>query len=278
LETGKSAETEKETPDGRLWNLRCFPVFGRRDEVIGVAEFALDVTEARRATRALRERDELIRAVLAASRNPVLVIRAVRDQAGRIVDFEGILANPPAQAMMGPSVGARLSAASHAMQAPELIAIYRSVVESGEPVTMEVPFDGHGPRSWFLVSGVKLGDGAAVTFTDITRRKAAELEAARTGTMGRAAARTAEWKLTPAESRVFALVLRGLSNHEIARAFGCSPRTVETHVGRILRKSGRKRRAALDGQCELESSHAVECSQFTNNGVDIRRFTRATNH
>jgi DNA-binding CsgD family transcriptional regulator len=128
---------------------------------------------------------------------------------------------------------------------PELIAVYGAVVESGEPVTLEVPIDGHGRTSWFLVSGVRLGDGAAVTFTDITAGKLAELDAARASAASRVPARTAEWKLTPAEVRVFELVLRGLSNHEIAHMFGCSPRTVETHVRRILRKSGRSSRAAL---------------------------------
>jgi DNA-binding CsgD family transcriptional regulator len=55
----------------------------------------------------------------------------------------------------------------------------------------------------------------------------------------------AEWRLTPTESRVFELVLRGLSTQEAARALGCSPRTVEVHVGRLLRKSGCATRAAL---------------------------------
>jgi PAS domain-containing protein/DNA-binding CsgD family transcriptional regulator len=241
--TGKSAQAEKETPDGRVWALRCFPVLGRRDETIGVVEFALDVTEARRAARALGERDELIRAVLAASRHPVVVIRAVRDERGQIVDFVGILANPAARAMMGPCVGVRLSAAPHATQPPELIAIYRKVVESGEPVTMEYPVGRHGVTAWFLVSGVKLGDGAAVTFTDITQQKLAELD--QSSATGRAALRAKEWNLTVAETRVLELVLRGLSNHQIAQQLGCSPRTAEAHVGRILRKSGHSSRLTL---------------------------------
>ena len=63
--------------------------------------------------------------------------------------------------------------------------------------------------------------------------------------LGRAAARAAEWRLTPAEYRVLELLLRGLSNHEIGQALGCSPRTVEAHVRRILRKSGHNGRAVL---------------------------------
>jgi DNA-binding CsgD family transcriptional regulator len=63
--------------------------------------------------------------------------------------------------------------------------------------------------------------------------------------LARAAARAAEWKLTPAEQRVLELVLRGLTNHEIGQALGCSPRTAEAHVSRVLRKSGHSSRIAL---------------------------------
>ncbi len=61
----------------------------------------------------------------------------------------------------------------------------------------------------------------------------------------RAAARAAEWKLTPAEHRVLELVLRGLTNHEIGQALGCSPRTAEAHVSRVLHKSGHSSRIML---------------------------------
>jgi DNA-binding CsgD family transcriptional regulator len=62
---------------------------------------------------------------------------------------------------------------------------------------------------------------------------------------GRTRARAHEWGLTTQESRVLELLLQGLSNKEIARALGCSPRTVEIHVSRVLRKSGHESRAAL---------------------------------
>jgi DNA-binding CsgD family transcriptional regulator len=62
---------------------------------------------------------------------------------------------------------------------------------------------------------------------------------------GRTRARAHEWGLTTQESRVLELLLQGLSNKEIARTLGCSPRTVEIHVSRVLRKSGHESRAAL---------------------------------
>ncbi|MCM3658172.1 helix-turn-helix transcriptional regulator [Agromyces mediolanus] len=58
--------------------------------------------------------------------------------------------------------------------------------------------------------------------------------------------------LTPRERTVAELVADGHSNRDIAAQLHLSPRTVETHVSRILRKTGVRSRAGiarrLDGQ------------------------------
>jgi DNA-binding NarL/FixJ family response regulator len=51
--------------------------------------------------------------------------------------------------------------------------------------------------------------------------------------------------LTPRERTVAELVAEGHSNRDIAAALHLSPRTVETHVSRILRKTGLRSRAGL---------------------------------
>jgi DNA-binding NarL/FixJ family response regulator len=50
------------------------------------------------------------------------------------------------------------------------------------------------------------------------------------------AARGAE--LTPREHEILSLIAEGLTNREIAQRFTLSPRTVETHVERVLAKLG----------------------------------------
>ena len=42
--------------------------------------------------------------------------------------------------------------------------------------------------------------------------------------------------LTPTEAKVVRLVCRGLSNPDIARELGISPRTVQSHLASIFRK------------------------------------------
>lgn len=52
-------------------------------------------------------------------------------------------------------------------------------------------------------------------------------------------------KLTPQEDKVMELMVKGLSNAEIASMLSVSINTVKTHVSRVLRKKGVKNRIQL---------------------------------
>jgi DNA-binding CsgD family transcriptional regulator len=90
-----------------------------------------------------------------------------------------------------------------------------------------------------------------------TRRRIAELEAANAALVQltrrldeesaaqRLVRATAAWRLTPRQAEVVALVIRGLSNKEIAAALDCALHTVELHVTEALRRSGASSRTAL---------------------------------
>jgi DNA-binding NarL/FixJ family response regulator len=53
------------------------------------------------------------------------------------------------------------------------------------------------------------------------------------------------WRLTPRQREVLEELAQGLSNKEIALELGCSPNTIEVHVGDLLRKSGLGGRRSL---------------------------------
>jgi PAS domain S-box-containing protein len=62
-------QAEQETPDGRRWFLRGYPVCDERGRVVGLVEFRQDITERKRAEEALRESEEKFR--LTFDRSPV---------------------------------------------------------------------------------------------------------------------------------------------------------------------------------------------------------------
>ncbi|HVV50536.1 MAG TPA: LuxR C-terminal-related transcriptional regulator [Polyangia bacterium] len=55
----------------------------------------------------------------------------------------------------------------------------------------------------------------------------------------------AEWRLTPRQLEVVALVARGYANKEIAASLDCALHTIELHVTEVLRRAGLSSRAAL---------------------------------
>jgi DNA-binding CsgD family transcriptional regulator len=57
--------------------------------------------------------------------------------------------------------------------------------------------------------------------------------------------------VTAREAEVLALVARGMTNAQVARQLFLSPRTVDTHVARLLAKTGAPGRAELRGWVEL---------------------------
>jgi len=67
-----------------------------------------------------------------------------------------------------------------------------------------------------------------------------------TGTGERARSRDATREpLTSQETRVALLVAEGLTNREVAAALFLSPKTVEHHLGAVLRKRGLRSRTEL---------------------------------
>ena len=104
------------------------------------------------------------------------ILEAVRDDAGTIVDFRWTYVNPAAVTILKHSreelVGHQLlSVLPGNKQNSELFERYVKVVETGQPHKLELRYDGEGIQGWFRNMAVKLDDGVAVFFADITARK-----------------------------------------------------------------------------------------------------------
>jgi len=72
-ETGRPQEAEMTGPDGRVWFVRGYPVLDENDDIAGAVELTLEITQRKRAERALRESEERHRTVLEACPDTVVV-------------------------------------------------------------------------------------------------------------------------------------------------------------------------------------------------------------
>jgi len=125
----------------------------------------------------LQQSQSLLASVLHTSQDGVMVFEAIRDSRGKIVDFKWILANPAAEKMTGRTphelLGKQLLVELPGNREAGLFDRYVTVVETGIPQEREFYYDYDGIKAWFVHVAVKLGDGFAVTFRDITDRKQA---------------------------------------------------------------------------------------------------------
>ena len=137
-----------------------------------------DITERVRAEEKRRETQAVLEGVLGTSPLSIMVFSAVRGSAGRIVDFEWVMANPAAVRSVGRTpedlVGRRLLDLTPGNRDTGLFDAYVNVVESGAPWRTEQYYEHDGIVAWFDIAAVKLGDGFVVTYDDVTGRKESE--------------------------------------------------------------------------------------------------------
>ena len=108
------------------------------------------------------------------------IMRSIRNEKNEIIDFVWTYANsvagktlkiPPKEL-----VGQRLlKLLPGNKESEELFSRYVRIVETGVGDEVELKYQSDGIDGWFRNMAVKLGDGIAISFSDITKRKQAEL-------------------------------------------------------------------------------------------------------
>ena len=163
---------------------RSLSIVSFRDEcdLAGSFVFVHDVTTHVFAEQAASELQALLVSVLDGSLHGVLYFQALRDSDAAITDFEIQLVNPTAERIVGRTaaeiVGRRLSVIFPGVLRCGLFDRYVGVVESGKSYEDEFFYNEDGLQRWFRLTAVRVGDGLAATFDDITGRKQSD-EAAR---------------------------------------------------------------------------------------------------
>jgi PAS domain S-box-containing protein len=121
---------------------------------------------------------ERLRAALDSMLDPHVLLTAVRDDHGHIVDFVYADANQAACAYDDMTydelVGARLLDLMPGHASSGLLAQYANVVETGEPLMLDdVEYEQellHGRPRYYDIRAVRVGDGLSYTWRDVTER------------------------------------------------------------------------------------------------------------
>lgn len=155
------------------------PIINEGGQIAGAVMVFRDMSERRQTEAALRKSEEQFRVAQELSLDAFTILDAIRDPQGQIVDFRWRYVNPMATHMLKRSrtalEGQRLLQVLPGNQnSSVLFAAYVKVVETGQAHDLEVHYQDDGIEGWFRNVCVKLDDGVAVYFSDITARKQAE--------------------------------------------------------------------------------------------------------
>ena len=107
------------------------------------------------------------------------LFEAVRNDAGKIIDFRFLYVNANAERLAGlprsDLLGQTLSSVTPIRPTSSMFAKFCKVVDSSEPLNEEFPVKYDSVKAtWLRSQVVKLGDGLAVTFSDISEAKATQ--------------------------------------------------------------------------------------------------------
>jgi PAS domain S-box-containing protein len=117
-----------------------------------------------------------LKTVINNSLSALAVLKVVRNTKDRLIDFEWAMLNQAAEKLLGASfdqlAGRRLfKYLAWSEENRQVFRRFEQVIQGGQPAEFEYELNYRLPVRWFRLSVVKLGEGIAVTFTDITKAK-----------------------------------------------------------------------------------------------------------
>ena len=153
------------------------PLFDDAGRVIGRAGSWTDISDVVAARDEAQAQRQQVRATLDAQIDPFILLAAVRDDSGRIIDLEYREANQAAleynQATYQDLIGARLLQRYPGQLEEGPLRDYFHTIETGEPTILDdyaYRNEVVGQRRHYDIRAVKCGDGIALTWRDVTDR------------------------------------------------------------------------------------------------------------
>ncbi|RDC63195.1 CheR family methyltransferase [Adhaeribacter pallidiroseus] len=167
------ATIEKEVQDkeGIWYQMRILPYITQTGKIDGAIILFVKINE-------LKNLHLLQTGILDSSMSMIQVFKAVRGSSDHIVDFEWTMVNAKAQEFLNRPeaevIGKRFRREFPGMLRIELFDRLVQIVETQQPLELEVEQDHEGHTYWFHLIAVKLNDGLVLTLENITERKQAE--------------------------------------------------------------------------------------------------------
>ena len=150
----------------------------QRDESnspISVIELNYDITARKKAEQELKKSRERLDAILSSSLDGIIVYDAVRDQRGVLRDLRFAMINPAAEKLMrlnaSELLGHTVLEKFPTFATDDLLEKFTRIIEENVAFDFEHQSMASEPPRWYRLAGVKLGDGVALSYTEITARK-----------------------------------------------------------------------------------------------------------
>lgn len=168
LTTGEPIVKEISIQENQFYLLKITPYIKRDKTVDGAVINFIDVTETKKL-------NSLLTSVFISSANGIAAKKAIRDEAGKIIDFEYLAVNPRAEKIFGKAPGSlegkRLLSIFPDFAKNGFFQKYVEVVETGKMLHFENY--NHLEERWLDTIVVKMMDGIVTTHVDITESKKA---------------------------------------------------------------------------------------------------------
>ena len=176
-------ETVRVRKDGTVFpaSLTVSPICDTKGSVVGASAICHDMTEQKRAEQLVEQDRVMLRATMDSLLDPHVLLEAVRDEAGQIVNFAFADANPAAceyaRRTHDELIKMRLpDLFQNVAQPGSLVYQCRRVVETGEPLMLDdVVYTQEllGQERHYDVRAARVGDGLSYTWRDVTDRQSA---------------------------------------------------------------------------------------------------------
>jgi len=160
LITGKAHERESESPDGKIWYVRCNPVRNKAGNIIGTIEISCDITERKRAEEALLESEEKLRLMIKNSLDVIFRIEMDKGYTFMSPSVEQLTGYHPDDYYNDPEFWRKIT---HPDDIPKVEEMFAAIIEGKDP-----------PMLWELQQFKKDGNPIHLEFTTIAIRDEAD--------------------------------------------------------------------------------------------------------